>query len=63
MSLPAIGFGMRDDVVRRHAASGTPEQVRAAFAAYHAVGLDEVVIAGAAGSPMLGQILETALGR
>ena len=59
----AVDRLMHDDVVRRHAASGTPEQVRAAFAAYHAVGLDEVVIAGAAGSPMLGQILETALGR
>ena len=35
-----------DDVVRRHTASGTPEQVRARLAAYHAAGLDEVVLGG-----------------
>jgi 5,10-methylenetetrahydromethanopterin reductase len=35
-----------DDVVRRHAASGTAAQVRARVAAYAAAGLDEVVIAG-----------------
>jgi 5,10-methylenetetrahydromethanopterin reductase len=34
-------------VVERHAASGTPAQVRAAFAAYRAIGLDEVIIGGA----------------
>jgi len=49
-----------DDVVCRHAASGTPEQVRTAFAAYHDVGLDEIVIAGAANSAALRSILETA---
>ena len=36
-----------DTVVRNHAASGTPAEVRAAFAAYHAIGLDEVIIGGA----------------
>lgn len=35
-----------DDVVRRHTASGTPAQVRARLAAYHAAGLDEVVLGG-----------------
>ena len=35
-----------DEVVRRHTASGTPEQVRAQLAAYGAAGLDEVVLAG-----------------
>ena len=52
-----------DDVVRRHTASGTPEQVREAIAGYLAVGLDEIVIAGAAASPSLSWILETAQGR
>jgi 5,10-methylenetetrahydromethanopterin reductase len=36
-----------DDVVRNHAASGTPDAVRAAYAAYHAIGLDEVIVGGA----------------
>ena len=35
-----------DEVVRRHTASGTPEQVRARLAAYHAAGLDEIVLGG-----------------
>lgn len=52
-----------DDVVRRHTASGTPEQVRAAIKDYLAVGLDEIVVAGAAASDSLGWILETVQGR
>jgi 5,10-methylenetetrahydromethanopterin reductase len=36
-----------DAVLRNHAASGTPDDVRAAFAAYHAIGLDEVIVGGA----------------
>lgn len=35
-----------DDIVRRHAASGTPAQVAARLADYHAAGLDEIVLAG-----------------
>lgn len=35
-----------DDVVRRHAACGTPAQVRAKLEEYRAIGLDEVVIGG-----------------
>ena len=35
-----------DDVVRRHAACGTPEQVRARLEDYRAIGLDEVIIGG-----------------
>jgi 5,10-methylenetetrahydromethanopterin reductase len=37
---------MSDEVLRNHAASGTPEQVQTAFAAYKAAGLDEVAISG-----------------
>lgn len=36
-----------DDIVRRHAASGRPEQVTKRFAAYQAAGLDEIVVSGA----------------
>lgn len=36
-----------DAVVANHAASGTPADVRAAFARYHAIGLDEVIVGGA----------------
>ena len=35
-----------DDVVRRHTACGTPQQVRDKLAEYRAIGLDEVVIGG-----------------
>ena len=35
-----------DDLVRRHTASGTAAHVRERVAAYHAAGLDEVVLAG-----------------
>ena len=51
-----------DEVLRRHTASGTPEQVRAAFARYRAVGLDEIVIAGTGGGEALGQVLATTAG-
>ncbi|TMJ24829.1 MAG: LLM class flavin-dependent oxidoreductase [Alphaproteobacteria bacterium] len=35
-----------DDVVRRHAACGTPQEVRARIDEYRAIGLDEVVLGG-----------------
>jgi alkanesulfonate monooxygenase SsuD/methylene tetrahydromethanopterin reductase-like flavin-dependent oxidoreductase (luciferase family) len=35
-----------DDVVRRHTASGTADQVRARLGAYRAAGLDEIVLGG-----------------
>jgi len=35
-----------DEVVRRHAACGTPDQVRAKLKEYGAIGLDEVIIGG-----------------
>jgi 5,10-methylenetetrahydromethanopterin reductase len=35
-----------DEVMRNHAASGTPDHVAAAFAAYEAAGLDEIAISG-----------------
>jgi 5,10-methylenetetrahydromethanopterin reductase len=47
-----------DDIVRRHAASGCPEQVRARFAEYHAAGLDEIVIAGARDGQQIAEIMQ-----
>ena len=35
-----------DEVVRRHAACGTPAQVRAKLDEYRAIGLDEVILGG-----------------
>ncbi len=35
-----------DEVVRRHAACGTPDEVRATLATYAAIGLDEVILGG-----------------
>jgi 5,10-methylenetetrahydromethanopterin reductase len=51
-----------DEVVRRHAASGTPAQLRAAFARYREVGLDELVIAGAGDAAALRRLIEAAAG-
>jgi 5,10-methylenetetrahydromethanopterin reductase len=47
-----------DDIVRRHAASGRPEQVRARFAEYHAAGLDEIVIAGARDGQQIAETMQ-----
>jgi 5,10-methylenetetrahydromethanopterin reductase len=49
-----------DDIVRRHAASGRPEQVQRRFAAYHATGLDEIVVSGARDGKQLLEILRVA---
>lgn len=57
---PAVDRLVDDEVMRRHAASGTPEQVGAAFARYHGVGLDEIVIAGAGGGAELRALLTSA---
>lgn len=48
-----------DDIVRRHAASGSPEQVGARLKAYHRAGLDEIVIAGARDGDQITRILAT----
>ncbi len=47
-----------DDIVRRHTASGTASQVKGRFAAYHAAGLDEVVIAGTRDGNEINRILK-----
>jgi len=46
-----------DDVVRRHAACGTPDQVRAKLEEYRAIGLDEVVIGGMDDAPSIAAAL------
>jgi 5,10-methylenetetrahydromethanopterin reductase len=43
----------------RHSASGTPSQVRAAFASYASVGIDEIVASGIGDSAHLNKVLET----
>jgi 5,10-methylenetetrahydromethanopterin reductase len=50
---------VNDDVVKRHSASGTPSQVRAAFASYESVGIDEIVASGIGDSAQLKKVLET----
>lgn len=51
-----------DDVVRRHAACGTPEQVRAKLEEYRAIGLDEVVIGGMDDAPSIEAVLAAVRG-
>ena len=49
-----------DAVVSRHAASGTPDDVRRALGAYRATGLDEIVLSGVAGAADLAALLNVA---
>jgi 5,10-methylenetetrahydromethanopterin reductase len=51
-----------DDVVRRHAASGTPADVRHMFDAYSAIGLDEIVLSGFRDGNDVAAILSAARG-
>jgi 5,10-methylenetetrahydromethanopterin reductase len=46
-----------DDVLRRHAASGTPEEVIATLAVYRKVGLDEIVAYGVHDSEQMSDVL------
>jgi 5,10-methylenetetrahydromethanopterin reductase len=55
----AVNSLVNDDVVMRHSASGTPSQVRAAFASYESVGIDEIVASGIGDSAHLNKVLET----
>ena len=58
----AVNRLVNDDVVMRHSASGTPSQVRAAFASYESVGIDEIVASGFGDSAQLKKVLETLKG-
>lgn len=51
-----------DDVVRRHAACGTAEQVRAKLDEYRAIGLDEVVLGGLDDAHAIAAVLKAANG-
>ena len=51
-----------DDVVRRHAACGTPAEVRARLAEYRAIGLDEVILGGLDDAPSIAAGLAAARG-
>jgi 5,10-methylenetetrahydromethanopterin reductase len=46
-----------DDVLRRHTASGTPDQVTVALTAYRQMGLDEIVIYGVRDSTQMANVL------
>jgi 5,10-methylenetetrahydromethanopterin reductase len=53
---------MTDDLVRRHTATGTPDEMRARLAAYHATGLDELVLQGLSTPAETEATLHAALG-
>ncbi len=57
---PRVEALVSDEVVRRHAASGTPDEVRRRLAIYGATGLDEIVFSGGAGGSEFGAILNAA---
>jgi 5,10-methylenetetrahydromethanopterin reductase len=46
-----------EDVLRRHTASGTPDQVKASLATYREVGLDEIVAYGVRDSTQMADVL------
>ena len=47
-----------DDIVRKHAASGNPQQIQERFEMYHRAGLDDVVIAGVRDADQISRILK-----
>jgi len=49
-----------DDVVRRHAACGTPAEVKAKLEEYRSIGLDEVIIGGMEDASSIAQSLKAA---
>jgi 5,10-methylenetetrahydromethanopterin reductase len=49
-----------DDVVRRHAACGTPAEVKAKLEEYRSIGLDEVIIGGMEDASSIAQSLQAA---
>lgn len=49
-----------NDIVRAHAASGTPDDVRARLAAYRAAGLDEIVLSGVREESQIRRLLDAA---
>jgi 5,10-methylenetetrahydromethanopterin reductase len=51
---------INNDIVARHAVSGTPDQVRQRMEAYHQAGLDELVIAGAQDAQQMAALLQVA---
>jgi 5,10-methylenetetrahydromethanopterin reductase len=51
-----------DDVVLRHAACGTPADVRARLADYAAIGLDEVILGGLDDAASIAAGLKAAIG-
>jgi 5,10-methylenetetrahydromethanopterin reductase len=53
---------MHDDVVRRHAACGTPAQVRVKLEEYRAIGLDEIILGALDDTPSIAAALAAARG-
>jgi len=51
-----------DDLVHHHTATGTPDEMRARLVAYHAAGLDELVLQGLATPAETAATVCTALG-
>jgi len=47
-----------DDIVRKHAASGSPDLIHSRIEAYRAAGLDEIVISGARDSDQIAGIIK-----
>lgn len=57
---PRVNALINDDIVSRHAVSGTPDQVRQRLEAYSEAGLNEVVIAGAQDAQQISALLRVA---
>jgi 5,10-methylenetetrahydromethanopterin reductase len=58
---PEVERLVTDDVVRSHAAAGTPDQVRARYADYRQLGLDEIVVGGIDDRQGIGRALATVI--
>lgn len=55
----AVNAMVNDEVVTHHSASGTPAQLKAAFAAYENVGVDEIVASGVSDPAHLRKVFDT----
>jgi 5,10-methylenetetrahydromethanopterin reductase len=54
----AVDRLVSDDVVRRHAACGSPPEIRAKLEEYRAIGLDEIVLGGLDDAPAISATLK-----
>ena len=54
-----LGHDMSDDIVRRHAVAGKPDDVRKRLSEYEEVGLDQLIVTGVSSAEELAPLLNS----